>query len=45
MADSALPRWQENVRRRKTTIAQGTGLANGANYTLASWGLAEVPAA
>ncbi|TDP64232.1 peptidoglycan-binding protein [Roseateles toxinivorans] len=45
VADSALPRWQENVRRRKTTIAQGTGLANGANYTLASWGLAEVPAA
>jgi len=45
VADSALPRWQENVRKRKTTIAQGTGLANGANYTLASWGLAEVPAA
>nr|WP_316639602.1 peptidoglycan-binding protein [uncultured Roseateles sp.] len=45
VADSALPRWQENVRKRKITVAQGTGLANGANYTLASWGLAEVPAA
>lgn len=45
VADSALPRWQENVRKRKTTVAQGSGLANGANYLLASWGLAEVPAA
>lgn len=45
VADSALPRWQTDVRERKLGIARGKGLVHGASYMLAAWGLDEIKAA
>lgn len=45
VADLSAPRWREDVRGRKTTIAGGGGAFRGRNYVLAHWGLAEVAAA
>ena len=33
-ADAAKPRWREDVRRRKLTIAEGVGTVHGAHYDL-----------
>lgn len=46
VADSANPRWAEDVRRRKLAIAEGAGSVHGRAYRLEGWGLSgEVPAA
>jgi hypothetical protein len=45
VADSANPRWAEDVRERKLALANGQGSVHGRHYHLASWGLAEVAAA
>lgn len=45
VADSANPRWVEDVRARKLTLANGQGSVHQRSYTLASWGLTEVDAA
>ncbi|HYN58510.1 MAG TPA: peptidoglycan-binding domain-containing protein [Rubrivivax sp.] len=45
VADSANPRWVEDVRQRKLTLANGQGSVHGRGYKLAGWGLAEVAAA
>lgn len=39
VADSARPEFQDDVRRRKLTIASGTGNVHGHNYVLEKWGL------
>lgn len=41
VADVASPRWRDDVRTRKLTVATGQGLVHGHNYVLANWGLAE----
>jgi peptidoglycan hydrolase-like protein with peptidoglycan-binding domain len=41
VADSALPRFQADVRSRKLTIATGTGNVHGRNYVLENWGLSK----
>lgn len=41
VADFASPRWQDDVRNRKLTVASGQGVVHGHNYVLANWGLAE----
>lgn len=43
-ADKSAASWREDVRSRKLAIARGKGTVHGRAYTLASWGLAEVPA-
>ena len=45
VADSANPRWVEDVRERKLALANGQGSVHGRAYNLASWGLSEVDAA
>ena len=45
VADSANPRWVEDVRERKLALANGQGSVHGRHYNLASWGLIEVAAA
>jgi len=45
VADSANPRWIEDVRTRKLTLANGQGTVHQRSYALASWGLGEVDAA
>lgn len=45
VADLSAPRWREDVRGRKTTIASGGGLFRGRNYVLVNWGLGEFAAA
>ena len=45
VADSANPRWVEDVRERKLALANGRGSVHGLDYNLAGWGLAEVDAA
>jgi hypothetical protein len=45
VADSASPRWVEDVRERKLTLANGQGSVHGRAYSLAGWGLAEEAAA
>jgi hypothetical protein len=45
VADLSAPRWREDVRGRKTTIASGGGLFRGRTYVLAHWGLGEFAAA
>ena len=42
VADSSRPKYREDVRSRKLTIATGSGTVHGANFTLASWGLDEI---
>ncbi len=39
VADSANPRWAEDVRRRKLTLAEGAGSVHGRSYRLDAWGL------
>jgi hypothetical protein len=46
VADNSAARWREDVRGRKTTLAQGySPNFRGKSYTLAHWGLAEYAAA
>jgi len=45
VADSANPRWAEDVRERKLALATGQGNVHGRTYRLAGWGLDEVAAA
>jgi hypothetical protein len=45
VAESALPRWVEDVRARKLALAQGGGVVHGRHYDLAGWGLGEYAAA
>jgi len=42
VADFSSPRWRDDVRQRKLTVAMGQGLVHGHNYVLANWGLEEV---
>jgi Putative peptidoglycan binding domain/Glycosyl hydrolase family 46 len=39
VADNARAKFQEDVRRRKLTIARGQGSVHGHNYVLENWGL------
>jgi hypothetical protein len=41
VADSALPKFQADVRSRKLTIATGAGNVHGRNYVLENWGLSK----
>lgn len=45
VADKCAAAWREDVRSRKLAIARGSGTVHGQAYTLASWGIAQVPAA
>ena len=45
VADSANPRWVEDVRERKLALANGQGNVHGRFYNLTSWGLTEDAAA
>jgi hypothetical protein len=45
VADSANPRWIEDVRERKLALANGQGSVHGRFYNLSSWGLGEFEAA
>ncbi|HEX8692982.1 MAG TPA: peptidoglycan-binding protein [Longimicrobium sp.] len=44
VAEGSRPQFVEDVRRRKLTIATGTGSVHGARYRLGGWGLDELPA-
>jgi hypothetical protein len=44
VAENSRPRFVEDVRRRKLTIATGTGTVHGSRYGLKTWGLDELPA-
>jgi hypothetical protein len=44
VADNAIERFRENVRKRKLAIATGAGEANGVPVVLANWGLDDVTA-
>jgi hypothetical protein len=39
VADKADPKWSEDVRRRKLTVATGEGIVHGHQYVLENWGL------
>jgi hypothetical protein len=41
VAEHALPKYVEDVRKRKLTIAEGNGFVHGESFTLARWGLGE----
>lgn len=43
VADSALPRFREDVRSRKRTLATGSGSVHQASYALTNWGLGPFP--
>jgi hypothetical protein len=45
VADSANPRWVEDVRERKLALANGSGNVHGRAFSLAGWGLSEEAAA
>jgi hypothetical protein len=45
VAENSNPRWVEDVRERKLTLANGGGAVHGRIYNLASWGLGEAAAA
>lgn len=45
VAELSAPRWRDDVRGRKTTLAQGGGLFRGRQYALVNWGLSEEKAA
>lgn len=45
VADLASPKYQADVRQRKTGIANGQPTVHGRSYVLANWGLGEFPAA
>jgi hypothetical protein len=42
VADASRPRFREDVRARKLTIAAGSGKVHGASYVLRNWGLDDV---
>lgn len=44
VADASSARFREDVRSRKLAIATGTGIVHGEHFTVADWGLAELPA-
>lgn len=41
VADFAKPKFREDVRRRKLTVATGQGSVHGRNYLLENWGLSD----
>ena len=43
VADASSPRWREDVRSRKQTIATGAGTVHARMYLLRNWGLGECP--
>lgn len=43
IADGSNPTWREDVLSRRMAIAVGEGAVHGAGYTLADWGLADLP--
>lgn len=43
VAENSNPRWIEDVRRRKLTIATGEGVVHGSKYQVATWGIGEFP--
>lgn len=45
VADLSAPRWRDDVRGRKLTIAGGSARFRGRQYDLVNWGLGEFPAA
>jgi peptidoglycan hydrolase-like protein with peptidoglycan-binding domain len=45
VAAFSAPRWRDDVRGRKLTIAEGGADFRGRRYVLANWGLGEFPAA
>ena len=46
VADCAKPKWRDDVRRRKLTVATGQGTVHGHAYILDNWGLSDsIPAA
>lgn len=45
VAQSANPKWQQDVMDRKHCIASAAGAVHGRAYSLAAWGLGEYPAA
>lgn len=45
VANSALPEWRDDVRKRKQTIASGVGSVHQHQFRLAAWGLDDVLAA
>jgi hypothetical protein len=45
VADSSRPKFREDVRSRKMTLAIGTGKVHGARFHIPSWGLDELPLA
>jgi hypothetical protein len=44
VAENSNPKWIEDVRKRKLTLALGQGTVHGAQYSLDSWGVADIPA-
>ncbi|MGH7864405.1 MAG: peptidoglycan-binding protein [Candidatus Binataceae bacterium] len=44
VADASPERFRQDVRRRKLTIANGSGDAHGAHFVLENWGLDDSPA-
>lgn len=44
VAENSNPRWVEDVRKRKLTIANGTGIVHGTRYQIKTWGIGEHPA-
>lgn len=44
VADSSKPKFREDVRSRKVTLATGTGTVHGTRFTVAHWGLDETQA-
>ena len=44
VADSSRPRFQEDVRSRKLTLATGSGTVHGVKFNVPNWGLDELPA-
>lgn len=44
IAEHSNPRYADDVRQRKRTIATGAGKVHGSNYALEDWGLADVAA-
>jgi hypothetical protein len=44
VAENSRPKFIEDVRRRKLTMATGTGTVHGSRYGLKTWGLDELPA-
>ena len=42
VADSSNPKFKEDVRSRKLTIAQGKGIVHGGSFVLKNWGLDEI---